>query len=78
MRYRAIPIELEAIRFDGMRIPDFAIGKTTPDATEPDLLVDTEEGVRLCKKGDYFLKTDEGKLLVRDAAIFERIFEPVD
>jgi len=77
MRYRTKPIELEAVKYDGKTIPDFARGKTVSGAVEPALKVDTDEGERICGEGDYFVLTDDGQLLVRGGGIFEAIFEPV-
>ena len=77
MRYRTKPIQLEAIKYDGKTIPDFARGRALPQAGEPSLKVDTDEGERICRDGDYFVFTDNGQLLVRGGAIFEAIFEPL-
>ncbi len=74
---RIKPIELEAVKYDGIEIPVFAQGKTVPDAIEQALRVNTDEGERVCEKGDYFVLTDNGQLLVRGGGIFETIFEPV-
>jgi hypothetical protein len=77
MRYRTKPIQLEAVKYDGRRVPDFARGRTRHHADEPGLRVETDEGERICRDGDYFVLTDAGQLLVRGGSIFEAIFEPL-
>ncbi|NND43129.1 MAG: hypothetical protein HKO04_13745 [Silicimonas sp.] len=77
MRYRTKPIQLEAVRYDGKNVPDFARARTSPHAGEPALNVDTDEGERICRNGDYFVLTAGGQLLVRGGSIFEAIFEPL-
>ncbi len=77
MRFRTRPIELEAVKFDGSNVPDFAMGLATAPAAGIPLTVRTSEGERQCALGDYFVRTDGGQVLVRGGAIFETIFEPV-
>lgn len=77
MRYRTRQIELEAFRFEGKSVPEFAIGKTSSIAGSDDIRVETDEGPRECGIGDYLVLTDNGQLLVRKGAIFEAVFEPV-
>jgi hypothetical protein len=77
MRYRTKPIQLEAVKYDGTTVPDFAEGRTSPHASKLALSVDTDEGERICRDGDYLVFTDGGQLLVRGGGIFEAIFEPL-
>jgi hypothetical protein len=77
MRYRTKPIQLEAVKYEGKAIPEFAQGRTTPRSGEQAVNVDTDEGERVCRNGDYFVMTDGGQLLVRGGTIFEAIFEPL-
>ncbi len=77
MRFRTKAIELEAVKFDGTAVPDFARSLTTDPAAGTPLTVRTSEGERQCGVGDHFVLTDGGQVLVRGGAIFEAIFEPV-
>jgi len=77
MRYKTKPIQLEAVRYDGKGVPEFAQGKTSPKTGEPTLKVNTDEGERICRVGDYLVLTDRGQLLVRGGEIFEAVFEPL-
>ncbi len=61
MRYRTKPIQLEAVKYDGRAIPDFARGKTSSRSGEQALDVDTDEGERVCRDSDYFVLTDGGQ-----------------
>ena len=77
MRYKTKAIELEAVKYDGEHIPNFAKKRISVSQTNPSLIVGTDEGERHCDPGDYFVLTDAGQILVRNGAIFEAVFEPV-
>jgi hypothetical protein len=77
MRFRTRRIELEAVRFDGNSVAPFARQHTLPTSEPNTVLIDTHEGERICKIGDYFVLTDAGQLLVRNGGVFEAVFEPV-
>ena len=77
MRYKTKPIQLEAVRYDGKTVPEFAQGKTSPQAGEPTVKANTDEGERICRVGDYLVLTDGGQFLVRNGEIFEAVFEPL-
>ena len=77
MRYKTRSIELEAVKFDGSNIPEFAAYRVVLNKATAAVLVETDEGERQCSLGDYFVLTDAGQVLVRGGAIFETIFEPV-
>ncbi len=78
MRYKTRAIELEAIKFDGSNIPEFAVDRIILNKSGEALTVETFEDPRQCNLGDYFVLTDAGQVLIRAGAIFETIFEPVD
>ena len=75
MRYKTKPIQLEAVKYDGKAVPEFAQGKTSLQAGEPTVKINTDEGEGICRVGDYLVLTDRGQLLVRGGEIFEAIFE---
>ncbi|MDH5452589.1 MAG: hypothetical protein OEX14_04470 [Paracoccaceae bacterium] len=77
MRFKTRAIELEAVKYDGGNIPDFAEDRISANRSDALLTVETDEGERQCNLGDYFVLTDAGQVLVRAGAIFEAIFEPV-
>jgi hypothetical protein len=77
MRFKTKAIELEAVKYDGENIPDFAKERIAVGQANPSLIVDTDEGERHCDLGDYFVLTDADQILVRNGAIFEAVFEPV-
>jgi len=77
MRFKTRAIELEAVKYEGAAIPDFAKRIGEPSQSGGGLLVETDEGQRQCNLGDYFVLTDDGQFLVRSGAIFETIFEAV-
>lgn len=76
MRFKTKPIELEAVKYDGDSIPDFAQDHISATDSADAVLVDTHEGQRTCSIGDYFVLTDAGQLLVRNGGVFEAVFEP--
>jgi hypothetical protein len=77
MRYKTKAIELEAVKFDGSNIPEFAMARIVSNNAAAGLIVQTDEGERQCNLGDYFVLTVGGQVLIRGGAIFETIFEPV-
>ena len=77
VRFKTKAIELEAVKFDGKTIPEFAEKRVVSNQAGTTLTVETDEGERQCHLGDYFVVTDAGQILVRSGAIFEAIFEPV-
>jgi hypothetical protein len=78
MRFKTKQIELEAVKYDGHSIPEFAAAKTSTKSNGEGLSVETDEGSRECTTGDYFVLTDNGQLLVRNGGIFEAVFEPTE
>ena len=77
MRFKTKAIELEAVKYDGNTIPEFAEKRVASHHAGATITVETDEGERQCKLGDYFVQTDAGQVLVRAGPIFETIFEPV-
>ena len=77
MRFKTKAIELEAVKYDGKEIPNFAKDRVSVGQADAAVIVDTHEGARQCEPGDYFVLTDAGQVLVRNGAIFEAVFEPV-
>lgn len=77
MRFKTKAIELEAVKFDGKTIPEFAENRVISNQVGTTLTVETDEGERQCNLGDYFVLTDAGLVLIRTGAIFEAIFESV-
>lgn len=76
MRFKTKPIELEAVKHVGNKIPKFVQKRIVETELNDTLVIDTDEGERHCKIGDYFVLTDAGQVLVRSGGIFEAIFEP--
>ncbi len=74
MRYRTKPAEVEAAKFGGQSIPEFAMGSSALGENGTTLLVKTHEGERVCNVGDYLVLSDNGQLLVRERALFETYF----
>ena len=78
MRFKTRANELEAVKYDGNNIPEFAMGRVAKGTQSSPLSVASDEGERDCNLGDYFVLTDVGQVLIRSGAIFEAIFEPVE
>jgi hypothetical protein len=78
MRFKTKQVELEAVKYDGHSIPEFADGQTSANDENGTLSVETAEGQKNCSIGEYLVLTDSGLLLVRSSELFEDVFEPVD
>ena len=78
MRYKTKAIELEAVKYDGSNVPEFAADRIIVKKAIKTLIVKSDEGDRQCNIGDYFVLTKAGQVLIRSGAIFETIFEPVN
>lgn len=76
MRFKTKPIELEAVKYDGQDVPEFAEGRIVSSQPDGAIMLATDEGERSCSSGDYLILTDSGQVLVRAGAIFETVFEP--
>lgn len=92
MKFRKKPVVIEAVRWgvpEGPRLPSpewlkaamkakrvvKASGRVALDL--PDVLIDTLEGVMLCKVGDWIIQGVNGELYPCKNDIFEKTYERV-
>ena len=90
MKYRKIPVVVEAIRWTGenvKEVKEFAGGKAmihyqytaiTPDIPNVVLILDTLEGEMTASKGDYIIKGVDNEFYACKPWIFEKTYEVVE
>lgn len=89
MKFRKMPVEIEAIRFDGtpeganavfatFDIPRAKFLPSFPDLTKGILLIPTLEGDHTASAGDWIIKGVKGEFYPCKPAIFEATYEAVD
>ena len=87
MKYRKIPVVIEAIRWTGenvKEVKEFAGSKAmihyqytdiTPDMPNVVLVLDTLEGEMTASKGDYIIKGVDNEFYACKPWIFEKTYE---
>lgn len=88
MRVRKLPVEIEALRFDGSwfsgkLILDWMDSKWPMSVSKPrwtdrnggELIITTLEGEMICRAGNYVLKGVKGEFYPCDSAIFDATYE---
>lgn len=90
MKYRKIPVVIEAIRWTGenvKEVKEFAGGNAmihyqytaiTPDIPEIVLVLNTLEGEMHASKGDYIIKGVDNEIYACKPWIFEKTYEVVE
>ena len=86
LKFRAKPIEFEAVLFDGSNAedvidwvgPDLCEYVARPDEFVRSLSITTPEGARLADKGDWIIKGAFGEFFPLKPDLFETKFEPVE
>ena len=86
VKFRAKPIEFEAVLFDGSNAedvidwvgPDLCEYVARPDEFVRSLSITTPEGARLADKGDWIIKGPFGVFYPLKPDLFETKFEPVE
>lgn len=89
MKYRKKPVEIEAIQWNGMNVPeiiDFAEDACTIDmlaysnTDQPiyTLVIHTLEGDMLAKPGDFIIKGVKGEFYPCKPDVFEQTYEMVE
>lgn len=79
-RFTSVPHVVEAWRFDGsaaglpLDVASHVAARRTGDGCE----VETAEGVRLCRVGDWLVRGEGGDLVHIPAARFGLLYEPVE
>lgn len=83
-RYRKMPVEIEAMQFDGGNYPEIvswiydAEGRKTPARGQgTELYIDTLEGTMHVTKGDYVIKGVQGEFYPCKPDIFAATYEEV-
>lgn len=80
MKYRNIPVFIEAIEFKGYNIKE--IMKFCPDAYQSDqvihgIFIPTPRKVEIASVGDMIIKNETGDFFVSDPFKFKDCYEPV-
>lgn len=70
MKYRKIPVEIEAFRFGIDEIPQWFTGRQLED----NLLIDTLEGTMKANYGDWIIKGVNGELYPCKNDIFKKTY----
>lgn len=90
MKYRKIPVTIEAVQWTGeniQKIKEFAGAAAkihyqytaiTPDLPNIILVLDTLEGEMHASKGDYVIKDADGEFCVCKPSVFEKTYEEVN
>lgn len=82
-RYRKLPVEVEAVRWDGenwnevvAQFPDIN-GEVVCDISSHSLIVHTQEGRSRCAQGDWLIRGAIGEFYPCDDEVFQRTYENV-
>ncbi len=79
MRYRKLPVEVEAVQFTPDTLSELAgfLGNDLGYSMDGALLIDTLEGVMSAKPGDFIIKGVAGEFYPCKPDIFEATYELV-
>lgn len=81
MRFRKLPVEVEAVQFDGRNddevIKFMAGNESLPYRYKNWLMIPTREGVMAAAPLDWIIKGIRGEFYPCKPDIFERTYEPV-
>lgn len=82
MRFRKLPVEVEAVQFDGRNDGEIigfmaAAGSETPYRYKNWMMIPTLEGVMAAAPLDWIIKGIRGEFYPCKPDIFERTYEPV-
>ena len=90
MKYRKLPVEIEAFQYDGdlvNRFDEYYVPEWAWDAYRKDIIfyggpgelyIKTLEGVHYVSVGDYIIKGVKGELYPCKPDIFEQTYQPVN
>lgn len=79
MKYRNIPVIIDAIQFDGFNLDDIKkeLGPQSCQVLRGNLLVHHDDGsISIAQKGDY-IYNDNGEWITTNKSFFESEYEPV-
>lgn len=78
MKYRKLPVEIEAIQFlNSADVHEFCGDKALEPVGEDYMLIITLEGNMIANMGDYIIKGVKGEFYPCKADIFEMTYEPI-